>query len=123
MDHTDTARALADGRGHPLARARSHVADGEDPWHVRLEWERVTVQRPGPGPPLRAGRQIRPGEDVALVIELDEVGDRLGVGGAAHEDEYGGGVETAARSRGQVPHEELLEMALAGHARDLGTGE
>jgi hypothetical protein len=68
--HRDTARA--DGRGHPLDGARTHVAGGEDPGEAGLE----QVRRPvlvRAEPPAELVRELR--AHVGVVV--DDAEDRF----------------------------------------------
>src|SRR5277367_488145 len=83
VDERHGHRALADGAGHALDRARAHVAGHKDAGHACLEHVRVAVEWP-----------VRPlhvvaGEDEAARVALDDAGQPVGARSGADEHEAG----------------------------------
>ena len=67
MDHPDREGAVAHRGGHPLDRAGSDIANGEDTGPARLEGERRPVVAVASG--IEAGAlQIRAGLEEAVVV-------------------------------------------------------
>src|SRR5258705_412702 len=100
VEELDRGGALPDGGGHPLHRARAHVADREHPRQAGLELERPAAERPLGGLEV-GGREIEPGLDEALWIEGHTVAEPAGVRvGARHGEDV---AEVAAFARRRPP--------------------
>src|SRR5512144_975250 len=70
VDRPDRARALADGGGDPLHRARPHVTGGEDTGHAGLvgQWG-ATQQLPGRAEVV--ARQVAVSPDEPVLVDRD----------------------------------------------------
>ena len=114
VQELDRDRTVADRRRDPLDRAVAHVARGEDAGQARLEQEGIAVEGP------RAGGQVGPGEDEALLVALDRGRQPLGVRVRAdHEEERVGGDGLVAAVAAGAENQ-LLEPGVAAAAHDLG---
>ena len=118
MDHADGAGALADGRRDALARVGAHVARGEDAGDTGLEQVRVPLERPAARDSVRTGK-IRTGQDVPLLVELQQARDHFRPGPGTDEDEGRCGDKLSLLCVVHAADDHLLEPARAADRGDL----
>ena len=89
MDHLDGYRALTRRGGHSLDRSVSRVAYGEGARHACLHKQGKALQVPSSSQMTIAG-EVLTGDNVALLVALDLLGQPACVGLSSNMDEQGG---------------------------------
>ena len=118
VNEGDGHAALAHGRGDAFDRTEPDVAAGENARDAGLEEVGVAVEVP----PARRSH-LRPGEDVAVVVERDLGRQPVGLRIGADEDVEPAGAQSFGFAADAIVDVDRLERNVAGRGGHLGVDE
>src|SRR5579862_7416615 len=85
MDKLNRNRSLTNAGSNPFHRPVPYVANGKNPWNIRLQQKGGAIQ----GPASRAlsfSDQIRPGQNESSVVAFNRVAEPVGTRQRPYED-------------------------------------
>ena len=121
MNELNRHRAFANTRSNALHGTMPHVSDDKYTRHAGLEKIRGALNRPTRWT-LAISDKVRPGQDEAAVIALDEISEPIGSRQCADiDEEAAGGIAVECAGAGAT-HRDGLQLTVTVHLCDFRTG-
>src|SRR5208282_2291348 len=119
MHELDDDGAFADAGGDAFYRAVANIADDKDAWDIGFQQAGIAVESPRCRP-LAVAHQVRPGEDEAALVAIDNVAEPLGTRLCADENKKTRGWELLACTAWLALHGDSCEARISLHFDDAG---